>query len=530
MSRRILFPLLTGLGATALAAMAHVSPPRAPVMPGTHAAFTSTRYITSLAVTPDGEVWAGTLGGVLRRSKDGGWRKFSRLDGLPSHEARRLTVSGDEVVVQFPQAAAVWREGRWQVEATASESAQPPRIERGTSAVTWQGALWTATVTGLRSRRNGRETAASLPGARGTHISALLPRGDRLWAALFGDGLWAFDGKAWEAVDLDLPPEAREITAMAGTDRVLWLGTRRAGIWECDGRNWTQHLPPDEPFDHNCQALVLFDGGLVVSTLEDGMAVRTEEGWRHDTDAVLSSNAPRQMIQFGSRLYLRHGNGKVDAYDGRWRRDVCVGLPRKQATALGADSRRLYVAQWGGWSEFDGTTWTHYLDRPELQGLPITALCPDGDTLWVGTQSRGIAEIDRTMGRLRWHDDRRGLPDDWVTVFVRVGKSLFAGTFVGGLARWDGARWSSEPKLKGENVTALAPDGAGGLFVGTRTGVWHRSAEGSLRPLHQSARFLDREVQSLCRAEGGLWVGTRTGLYFLKDDPVALSEVGDGDG
>jgi hypothetical protein len=42
--------------------------------------------------------------------------------------------------------------------------------------------------------------------------------------------------------------------------------------------------------------------------------------------------------------------------------------------------------------------------------------------------------------------------------------------------------------------------------------------------------LLDREVQSLCRAEGGLWVGTRTGLYFLKDDPVALSEVGDGDG
>jgi ligand-binding sensor domain-containing protein len=526
----VVLPLLAGLGATALASIPQSSPPSS-VTPGTDAAFTSTRYITCLAVTADGEVWAGTLGGVLRRSKDGSWRKFTRRDGLPSHEAQGLTVTGERVVVQFPQFSAVWDGGQWQVERPASNSRQPPRDVRGTCAVTWQGAMWTATVTGLRCRKDGTESLVPLPASPGTHISALLPRGGRLWAALFGDGLWAFDGNTWEAVDLDLPAEAREITAMAGTDQLLWLGTRRAGIWEYDGRNWSQHLQPDEPADHNGQALALFDGQLFVSTLEDGLAVRTETGWRHAMDAALSSNAPRQMVSFRGTLYLRHGNGKVDALDrGRWRRDVFASLPRKQATALAADAHRLYVAQWGGWSEFDGAAWTHHLSRPDLQGLPITALHPDDETLWVGTQSRGIAEIDRSTGRLRWHDDRHGLPDDWVTVMARAGKSLFAGTFVGGLARWDGARWTEEPGLKGENVTVLAPDGAGGLFVGTRTGVWHRSADGSMTPMHSTRPFLDREVQALCPAEGGLWVGTRTGLYFLRAEPVASSEAEDGDG
>ena len=66
-------------------------------------------------------------------------------------------------------------------------------------------------------------------------------------------------------------------------------------------------------------------------------------------------------------------------------------------------------------------------------------------------------------------------------------------------------------------MTALEPDGSGGLFVATRSGVWHRGASGALAPLPSSASFLDREVQALCRVPGGLWVGTRTGLFFCPE-------------
>ena len=345
-----------------------------------------------------------------------------------------------------------------------------------------------------------------------------------LWAALFGDGLWAFDGKEWQPLDIHLPAEAREITAMAATETPC--GSER-GEQDCGniGREpGRSHLQKDEPTDHNCQALALFHGSLFISTLEDGLAVRTPTGWGHGRAALLSSNAPRQMVTFKDRLYLRHGNGRVDRFDGaHWEQNICGQLPRKQVSALAADENHLYAAQWGGWSEFDGQTWTHHLDLPALQGLPITALYPQDDTLWIGTQGRGLAQWNRIENKrrsLQWHDERGGLPDDWITALACMNGTLYAGTFVGGLAAWDGTRWQTAPALKGENITALEPDGNGGVFVASRTGLWHDDGAGALTPVRPASRFLDSETQALCRDKTGLWIGTRTGLFFCPNSSL----------
>lgn len=104
--------------------------------------------------------------------------------------------------------------------------------------------------------------------------------------------------------------------------------------------------------------------------------------------------------------------------------------------------------------------------------------------------------------------------------------TLYAGTFVGGLAHWNGQDknghgspiWTTEAALKTENVTALEPDGTDGLFIATRAGLWHTMRNGSLvrvEPVSQSGMsFLDKEAQALCHVDGGLWIGTRTGLFF----------------
>lgn len=489
--------------------------------PPTEAVFTSTRQVTSLAIAPDGALWAGTMGGVLRRSPDGTWQKFTRQEGLPAHEVRGLVIDHGEVVAIFPTASAVWRAGAWQMEpaprplpfAEIPGGAAPEG--RPLCAALWRGRRCVATVTGLQIAEGTAWQQVPWPPSRGTHISALLPRGDALWVALFGDGLWAFNGQTWQRLELGLPPSAREITALASDGSTVWLGTRREGLWEYDGTKWIQHLQPEEPYDHNGQALAMFHGHLFVSTLEDGLVVRTEEGWQHLTEGLLSSSAPRQMVEFQGSLYLRHGNGKVDRFDGeRWYREVCSALPRKEAMALTADPKRLYVAQWGGWSEFDGQTWKHHLHQPELQGVPITALYSEREVLWISTQGRGLAEVNRNRGQLRWHDERQGLPDDWVKCLVRVGPSLYVGTFVGGLARGNGTRWETVAPLDQGEVTALEPDGAGGVFIATRTGVWHQGDNGMLEPLHSRLGNPYPEAQALCRVAGGLWIATRTGLYF----------------
>jgi ligand-binding sensor domain-containing protein len=485
--------------------------PLAPTLPTGDAVFTATNEVSSLALEADGTLWVGTTGGILRFARDG-WRKWTRRDGLPSHETRRLRLDRGRVTATFPTAAAVWQGGRWnRISSGAPRSA--PGGEPVLCATEWNGKSCEATVTGLRIREGSTSRFLPLPHSHGTHISALLPHGRTLWAALFGEGLWSFDARGWRPIEIGLPPEAREITAMAANASTLWLGTRRAGVWRYAAGVWTHPRPFDDPCNHNVQMFAAYRDRLYVSTLEDGLAIRTEQGWKQATVPTLSSVAPRQAVVFQGALYVRHGNGKVDRLDGEtWTRDVCALLPRKQTTMIAADSRRLYVGQWGGWSEFDGQNWTHHFEHRVLQQCPMTALLVQGETLWIGTQNHGLAEYRHTTGQLHWHDERQGLRDDWITALAGDARSITIGTFVGGMMRWEGGRWTA-PQLAGENVTAVAHDTEGGEWIATRTGLWHRTAAGALTPAR--VPFLDSEIQALLATQGGLWIGARTGIFYL---------------
>ncbi len=562
-----------GAAAFSGCALVAASPGPDAFSPTEDAVFTATRQVTSLVVEADGTLWAGTTGGVLRRRPDGAWRKWTRRDGLPSHETR-VAIQNGCVMVATPRGVAAWRGEQWLLKSRDAQVWNQHKTQ-----AMWRGELALARIDGLSLGHGKAARLVALPASSGTHISALLVprmkdiatskaasapdasaktvRDAKLWAALFGDGLWELSDKgAWQHLDIGLPAEAREITALAADAKhgLLWVGTRRAGVWrgELKTRQWTQFLQSDEPFDHNVQSLALFRGELMMSTLEDGLTMRGGAGWHHLSSAEragalragrnaeeespnstlhaarpalsLSSVAPRQMVEFGGKLLLRHGNGKVDRFDGEtWTRDVWARLPRPQVFSLAADRDRVYIGKWGGWSEWDGAQWTHFLRLPELQGLVVVALCADGDTLWIGTQSRGLAEYSHKTGALRWHDERHGLPDDWITCLQKVGDTLYAGTFVGGLARLDpakgneaGARWTTASELQGENVTALEVDGKGGLYAATRNGVWHQAASGAPIKMNEQATWLDSEVQALCATPRGLWIGARTGLSFVR--------------
>jgi ligand-binding sensor domain-containing protein len=495
------------------------------ISPQSDAVFTSTREINSLALAPDGTLWAGTNGGVLKRELNGAWRKWTRGDGLPAHEVHRITTKGDIITAITPRGTAVWCDGkghsrRWQMEDGPVASTKAPSgvaSDTVTRAVLWRGQPVAAMPDGLHIGTGRRQRIVKLPPSAGSHASALLIHGGSLWVGLFGDGLWQYDGRKWRVLNVGLPRRAREITALCEDVKkgVLWVGTRRDGLWrgQWKTRKWMQHLQAGEPFNHNTQALCVFASELFVSTLEDGLAVKSAHGWRRVGPPVISSVAPRQMVEFGGEMYLRHGDGKVDLYDGTtWTRDVEAKLPRRKVSVLAADRNRLYLAQWGGWSEWDGTAWKHFFSLPELQGVPLMSLLPDGDTLWIGTQNRGLGEYSHRAGTLRWHDERQGLPDDWITCLAKIGDMLCAGTFVGGLAWSNGERWQVAAQLQGENITALEADGQGGVWIATRNGVWHKSANEAPRELPQA--LCDPEVQALHREPQGLWIGTRTGLFY----------------
>lgn len=487
--------------------------------PASDAAWTSTRQIMALTLAPDGTLWAATSGGVLRCDTSGQWHKWTRSEGLHSSEVRRVSLSQAGVLLETPLGNAGWNGSTWiprptptppKVRLVAASTSKIEAAQIEPIEVQWRGQTCTASLDGLKI--GTREVG--LPPSNGTHLSALLPTKNALWAAMFGDGLWSYDGK-WRRVSLQLPPRAVEITALTGTPKSLWLGTRREGVWHFDGREWTQFLQPDEPFDHNAQSLAMFGGVLWMSTLEDGLQARTARGWQHFAAPQISSDAPRQMLEFQGALYVRHGGGQVDKWDGaKWARDVFAQVPRHKVFAIATDGETLFLGQWGGWSEWNGARWQHFLTIPNLQGLPLMALHADENSVWVGTQSRGVAQWNHAQKSLRWHDERQGLSDDWITTLAQSGDTIAAGTFVGGLNLYDGKTWRAESQLAGENVTDLTSDGAGGFLIATRHGVWQRDKTGTMRKL--KPQLVDAEAQALCRVPEGVWVGARTGLCFLR--------------
>lgn len=494
------------LGCFALTGCA--SPPPPSIEPAQNAVFSSTREVRSLSWNIQTQtLWAATAGGVLR-FQHGVWMKWTRADGLPANEAFEVDSDGQ---ARFPVASARFDGAQWEA------SPAPPFQKIGQSAK-WNGQTVRATLEGLDL---GSRVEPMPSQSTGTHISAIVPLGSFLEVAVYGDGLWGYDGTKWMR-DEPVPREAREITALAGDDQTLWMGTRRQGIWRRQGGHWQQFQQTGEIPSHNIQFLCQFRGVLWASTLDDGLVFRGGEAWQSVVPPEISSSAPRQLMVWRDTLWVRHGGGVVDSFDGNtWTKNALAKIPRRGVYALAGDANRLLASGWGGWAEWDGTTWAPHYDVPELKGIPLLGIAARGDEVWIATQSRGIAVWSRSTGKVRWLDERAGLPDDWVTTMGECGGHFYAGTFVGGLARLNGEKWFVFPELKGENVTSIctAPDGS--VLAATREGVWKIKGDTASKV---SFAWLDGENQALLSDEHGVWIGARTSLNFWRQSGLPTKE------
>jgi diguanylate cyclase (GGDEF)-like protein/PAS domain S-box-containing protein len=120
----------------------------------------------------------------------------------------------------------------------------------------------------------------------------------------------------------------------------------------------------------------------------------------------------------------------------------------------------------------------------------------------------------------------KGLPQSQVSALACDGRgALWVGTLGGGLSRFDGNAFLTYTRADGlsdNRVTALARDPEGRLWIGTERGLSVRDATG-LRALPRLAPP-DQAVRALLATRGGeLWVGTENALLRL--DRRTLSPI-----
>lgn len=162
-------------------------------------------------------------------------------------------------------------------------------------------------------------------------------------------------------------------------------------------------------------------------------------------------------------------------------------------------------------------------------GLPssiISVIAQSGDGyLWLATYE-GLVRFDGLDFRTFGAGDVPGLERGSFVALVGEGtgtaRVLWAGSESGEVVRYANGAWRTvgpRDGLPGAPVTALAADPAGGVWVGTRRGIWHlRGARAA--PLRWPAGVATPAVAALAAGpDGTLWVGTvADGLLARRPD------------
>jgi signal transduction histidine kinase/ligand-binding sensor domain-containing protein len=217
------------------------------------------------------------------------------------------------------------------------------------------------------------------------------------------------------------------------------------------------------------------------------------------------------------------------------------GLAGDEINAILQDSRGfLWIGTHSGLSRFDGSRFAVYDGREGLPSPNVTALLEDpSGGLLVGTTG-GLARLDPTpaaVGSLfKRVPDAAGRGLGRVTALVAAGGSVWVadGGAGSGLFRVRAAgngRGLEEEKLPSGSpvagVTALAGDGAGGLWVGQQTGLLHRLPAGRWLavPVRRPPRW-EAVVALLADDHQRLWIETGSELYVWKVDAASRETAG----
>jgi ligand-binding sensor domain-containing protein/anti-sigma regulatory factor (Ser/Thr protein kinase) len=211
------------------------------------------------------------------------------------------------------------------------------------------------------------------------------------------------------------------------------------------------------------------------------------------------------------------------------------GLAGDEVTSILQDSRGfLWIGTDSGLSRFDGSRFVSHDPRQGLPSPHVTALleAPLGGLL-VGTTG-GLARLDpgsAATGRIFQpvpSDLRLGRRLGRITALLADGSSTWVADPAAGLFRLGPAGQLDEVKLGSGapvlGVTALSSDGAGGLWIGTQSGLWNRLADGRwiASPVALPPRQAPRQegVRALLLdAQKRLWIATGEGLDVRQPGP-----------
>ena len=204
------------------------------------------------------------------------------------------------------------------------------------------------------------------------------------------------------------------------------------------------------------------------------------------------------------------GANKVDPETGKFTTYVRE-LVNEWVYGIAVDSRdRVWFGTEGGITRYDGEQWVSWTHADGL-GAPNKDGRPASKNTGLGTRERH--DLGVLAGGMATYN-----PSYVFSVLIDQSDVLWAGTWGGGLAQFDGNEWinfTEREGLAGDIVYALAEDEAGVLWVGTNKGLSRFDGNGwQTYGRHEGLANLDVYAVEVT-ADGDIWVGTKEAVIRL---------------
>lgn len=519
-------------------------------------------FVTSLAQTPDGFLWAGTERGLVRF--DG--TRFTVFtapeeEGLPSswvsalHAAADGTLwlgTGDGELVRF-------RDGFFETVLDEFLGGGPVHaIEEDAGGDLWLASEGSELVRVDPAAAGGTGARRYTPedGLSGESVSALTAGPDgAIWVGSGGvvDRVDPISDQV-EAAAVRLEPGAAAGALLVDSHGAVWVGTLGSGLHRSPGAGATaEPVPSHEALDNAFVTVLLEDahGALWVGTGGGGVFRR----WDGRVERAPSRpHTPTHLVE--DLLEDREGNiwmGLTGVGLARLREGLFDnhGMPEglSMDVALGVrqmEDGSVWVATPGQGVNRIGDQGVETFRAADGLGSDFAMTVAEGPAggAWVGTVGGGVSRI--AGGRVRTFDTDDGLLADQVSVveWDREGR-LWLGFQGAGLQVWEGTPAEALVAEKGVGpgdglphpvITTVREAAGGGMWVGTRGGLARVNVDGNgPGGLEVTATFRVEDglphglVTGLHRdADGGLWVSTMGGLARVRDGDVYAFGQGDG--
>jgi ligand-binding sensor domain-containing protein len=340
-------------------------------------------------------------------------------------------------------------------------------------------------------------------------------------------GLLVFDGRRLTAAHAELVNVT--VTALAGTDADVWIGTLDRGVWHWragavdrfdesgglpDSRVLSIAAHGDRTYVGTALGVAEFEGGRYARTLGAGLFARAI-AVRHDTLLVGTLDGTLAEIPLGAR-------------SSRGARPILHDAPAPIERFVDADGTLYALAQDALYAIDDRTSVLRRLvgaDAGKLTDRNVSALALDpAGRLWVGYFDRGLDILD-AQGQRAMH-----VENDHVFCVNRIVHDAAGGVTAvataNGLVLFDS---SGRPKqvlgraegLIADHVTDLVLN-AGGMTIATPAGLTFIDGEGS-RSTNAFHGLVNNHVYALGAAGSEVLAGTLGGVSMLDNGSIHAS-------